>query len=252
MRTITFDGTSLNSGNYTTRKLTHDEATEKDLFSYNLTRERGAVIVNSEYKFKKIVLEGTIKGTSADDLEQNIDTFKQLLSQQEKHLDIQYASGTRRYVSTATQIVIARDFYHLNYAPFTVELLISSGVGKDTTSTSYSTYSIELHSLEDATFTIAGTLPPPCTIELEFITADTVTTVEVTINGDKITVDEAISADDVLVIDTHNKKVTLNGTEANYAGRFPRLIIGSNTYLVDVSSTSHQYDLEIQYTKNYL
>jgi len=252
MRTITFDGTSLNSGNYITRKLTHDEATEKDLFAYNLTRERGAIIVNSDYKFKKIVLEGIVKGTSADDLEQNLDTFKATLAEQEKHLDIQYASGTRRYVATATQIVIIRDFYHLNYAPFTVELFIASGAGKDTTSTSYSTYSIDISSLEDATFSIGGTLPPPCTIELVFNAADTVTTTEVTINGDRITIDEVISADDILIIDTVNKKVTINGAEKDYTGRFPRLLIGTNTYLIDISSVSHEYDLQIQYTKNYL
>lgn len=252
MRTITYDNTSINSGNYITRKVMHDEATKRDLMAYDLTRERGAILVNSEYQTKKIVLEGIIKGTSADDLESNIDTFKALIAEQERNLDIQYASGTRRYVATAVQTVILRDFYHLNYAPFTIEFLIASGAGKDTVSSSYQTYSIEVASLESASFIVGGTLVPPCTIELTFNSATSVSQVSVTINGDRITAEEAISATDELVINTLTKKVTLNGAEKDYVGRFPKLVIGTNTYTVAVSSTNHQYDLEINYTKNYL
>ena len=54
MRTITYDNTSINSGNYITRKVMHDEATKRDLMAYDLTRERGAILVNSEYQTKKI------------------------------------------------------------------------------------------------------------------------------------------------------------------------------------------------------
>ena len=85
-----------------------------------------------------------------------------------------------------------------------------------------------------------------------FKIATSVTTVSVLINGDKITIDETITAGQVLVIDTENKNVTLNGTEKRYTGIFPRLILGTNNYKIVTSSASHLYDVTVSYTKTYL
>jgi phage-related protein len=252
MRSITFDSTSISSGNYTVRRVLHDKATPRDLYLYELTREGGASLVNAEWKPKKIVIEGTIKGATIATLETNIDTFKQLLSGQNKNLDIQYENGTRRYVATVNSITIERDYYHLNYAPFSVEFTIPSGIGKDITTSLYMTQSIILHTLENVSFTTTGSAIPKCTIELDFVTASSVSQVSVTINGDKITVSETITAGQVLIIDTENKKVTINGVEKRYTGLFPRLQLGSNSYMIATSSSSHMYDVTITYTKTYL
>jgi hypothetical protein len=252
MRSITFDSTSISSGNYTVRKVLHDTATPRDLFMYELTRESGAELVNTEWKTKKIIIEGTIQGSSISDLETNIDSFKLLMSGQNKNLDIQYESGTRRYVATASVIQIERDFYHLNYAPYSVEFQIPDGVGMATTSSSHSTTSIAVATLETDSFTITGTKIPKYNIAIDFDTATAVTEVTVTINGDAITVSEAISAGQVLVIDAENKKCTIDGVEKRYTGFFPRLILGSNSYKIATTATARQYNVLITYTPKYL
>jgi hypothetical protein len=219
---------------------------------YELTRESGAELINAEWKPKKIIVEGTIRGTTVEGLETNIDSFKRLISGQNKNLDVQYETGTRRYIATAQVVQVERDFYHLNFAPYSVEFVIPSGVGKSTTSSTYATQSIVAQTLEDTTFTIDGTKAPKCTIQLDFETATGVTSVSVTINGDRITIDDAISAGETLIIDTDNKKVTLEGVEKRYTGLFPRLQLGSNTYKIATTSTNHLFDVLVTYTKTYL
>lgn len=252
MKTISFDSTSLNTGNYTVRRILHDTSTPRDLYMYELTREGGAELVNTEWKPKKIIVEGTIRGTTIEDLEANIDTFKQLVSGKEKNLDVQYETGTRRYVATAQIVQIERDYYHLNYAPYTIEFMIPSGDGKDIATSTYATSSIVANTLQDMTFTIYGTKNPKYQIELFFNSSTSVTSVSVNINGDTITVDEAISAGQILIIDAINKKVTLDGTEKRYTGLFPRLQLGTNNYRILMSSVSHSYDVTVIYTKTYL
>lgn len=234
------------------RRVLHDSGTPRELYMYDLTRDGGAELVNAEWKPKKIIIEGIIKGTDIEDLEANIDTFKKYLSGQGKNLDIEYASGTRRYEATASVVTIERDYYHISYAPFSIEFTTPLGFGKDISTTSYSTYSIALHTLTTDSFSILGTVVPKYQIQLLFKLATAVSTVSVTINGDKITIDEAITAGQTLVIDTDNKKVTLAGVEKRYTGIFPRLILGTNNYKIVTSSTSHLYDVTVNYIKTYL
>lgn len=234
------------------RKVLHDEALPRELFMYGLTRERGALLVNDEWQPKKIIIEGIIKGTSISELETNIDTFKKNLAGKNKILDVQYESGTRRYLATAQVIQIERDYYHLNYAPYSVAFMIPEGVGKATSASSVGTVSIERHTLEDVSFTADGTAVPKFSISLLFKLVNSVTSVSLTINGDQITVDEPISAGQTLVIDAENKRVTLDGVEKIYTGLFPRLQLGSNGYKIVIGSVSHQYDVTVTYTKAYL
>jgi hypothetical protein len=37
-----------------------------------------------------------------------------------------------------------------------------------------------------------------------------------------------------------------------YNGLFPRLVLGTNNYVIGVSSSSHRYDVLVTYTPKYL
>jgi len=251
MRNISFDSTSINSGNYTVKTVQHDDATTRDLFMYELTRESGSELVSTYYQPKKIIIAGTIKGTDVDNLETNIDTFKQLMGGKDKILDIEYASGTRRYIATVKVVQIERDYYNITNVPFSVEFAIPAGFGKDISVTAYTTASV-LHTLQDTSLNILGTVVPKYDITITFSAASSVTEVSVTINGDKITVAQAITDGQSLIIDAENKKVTIAGVETDYTGLFPRLQLGANTYKIVTKSTSHSYNVVVSYTKKYL
>lgn|SRR5574343_260639 len=252
MQSVSFNGTSLSSGNYTVKTVRHESMTDRDIFQYQLARESGAVHVNSEWKPKKIIVEGTIKGASASDLETNIDVFKRELAYEKKNLDIEYISGTRRYKATAQSITIERDHYHLTYAPYSIEFFIPSGFGEATSASTHQTQSIAVTSLETDSFTVSGTVEPFYTIQLDFEVANSVSKLSCTINGDRIEINESISAGQTVVIDAENKKITLDGVEKRYNGFFPRLVLGENDYVIGVSSSSHRYDVLVTYTPKYL
>ena len=56
----------------------------------------------------------------------------------------------------------------------------------------------------------------------------------------------------VLIVDAEQKIVTLNGSEIDYNGVFPVFSVGTNSYTIDVTGTSIDYDVTLKYRKTYL
>jgi hypothetical protein len=252
---ITFDNVGLNSSPYGIKGINHEETAPRDILSFSLARERGSIIVDTNYQSKIIQIEGNITGSSPADLENKIDTFKELMSRELKNLDIDYAGGTRRYKATANATQINRQFFHLNYAPFTVSFIIPSGVGEDITATNQQTLAIPATTAVPSyvsSITIGGTAYPQPTFKLTFTAQAGISAVSLLVNGSKITYTGTIAVNDVLVFDTENKKVTLNAVEKDYTGIFPSLIIGNNVWQTDVICTTATYKMDIDYYKKYL
>lgn len=248
---ITFDNVGLNTTPYGIKGINHEETAPRDINSFGLAKERGSIIVDTNYQAKTIQIEGIITGSSQADLESKVDAFKELMSREMKNLDIDYAGGIRRYKATAGQVSINRQYFHLNYAPFTVTFIIPSGVGEDITVTNNQTTGITQAS-KSALVTILGTAYPTPTAKLTFSACNAVSVVSFMVAGTKITYTGAIAVNDVLIFDTENKKVTLNGVEKDFTGMFPSFVVGENTWQIDVTSTSHTYKLDIDYYKKFL
>lgn len=248
---ITFDSVSLVSTPYTVKKITHENADSRVLNLQDLARQRGGILINAEYKPKIIRIEGNITGTSNADLEGNIDTFKELMSRQSKNLDISYDSGTRRFIATNRSVTIEREYFHLNYAPYSIEMLVPAGVGYNITSTTETTAGLTSKNLTD-TLDILGTADPKMKITLTMTTVSSISSFYFLVNGYKITVTDTFSNGDVVVIDAATLKVTVNGTEYDYTGIFPVWGIGTNTYNLVITGTSITYTLTFEYTQTYL
>jgi hypothetical protein len=248
---ITFDNVGLNSAPYAIKGINHEETAPRNITSFSLAKERGSIIVDSNYNSKTIQIEGIVSGSDPADLENKIDTLKELMSRELKNLDIDYAGGVRRYKATVNSMQINRQYFHLNYAPFTATFVIPSGVGEAITITNQQITGITDPSKTGST-TILGTAFPMPTIKLTFTAVSAVTAVSFTAGGTKITYSGAILVNGVLIIDIENKKVSLNGSEKDYTGMFPAFVIGNNDWVIDVTSTSHTYKLDIDYYKKYL
>ncbi len=248
---ISFDNTSLITYPFTAKTVAHDSASPRDVNLFNLARQRGSILVNAEYKPKTIKIAGNIKGADVAELEANIDTLKELLSRQGKNLDIEYASGTRRYVATVVNLEISRDFYHLSFVPFTAEFIVPSGIGKDPTLAT-ATISAITTAQYIGTISMVGTTYPKPMITLTFSVASSVSKLEFLANGEKISISHAIIAGDVVVIDCENMQVTINGALVDYTGIFPTFGISANIYDIEITSMSHNYALKIDYYKLYI
>ena len=99
---------------------------------------------------------------------------------------------------------------------------------------------------------MVGTTYPKPVITLTFSTASSVSKLEFLANGEKVSISHAIIAGDVVVIDTENMQVTINGAIVDYTGIFPTFGIGANVYDIEITSTSHNYSVKIDYYKLYI
>lgn len=249
--TLTFDSVDLMATPYIVRYIKHDGNPDRRLEREKLSRSRGTILLDEEFGEKVFEMAGKITGTSQANLEANIDTFKELMSRKSKNLDIGYGVSTRRYVAYVDDLKIDRDFYHLVFAPFSLKFIVPDGIGVDPTPSDI-VLSNQTGASVSGNFTIEGSAYPEPEITFSFDSASSATKLELTVNGDKITITTAISASDILVIDCANKKITKNGTEIDYTGIFPRFIVGSNPYVIAITSSSHQYDMDLKYSKTYL
>jgi len=231
--TVQFDGVSLQNVNRVVRSIQHDSAPARDIEILPLAREEGGILVSEHYQPKMIQVDGILKASSQSGLETIIDDFKELLSRKNKNLDITYASGTRRYVAYARNVFINRNFFHLNFAPYTIEFIVPAGVGKDIASTeALDDVSISSYPYSDSV-TFSGSATPKPIIKLTFGTGwnnaygikfkNTDTDEECI-----ITRSSGFSSGDFLEIDCENKEVKINDTEIEFYRVFPSFEIGSN------------------------
>lgn len=248
---IKFDNVSLMADPFNVTEVTTDSTAARDLFMYNLARQRGSSLVGAEYKAKVFKLIGSITGATQADLDDHIDEFTELISRKSKNLDIDHGSGTRRYVATVSKVEIPRQHHHITYIPFVVEFVAPSGIGIDIAETTATTAGIATL-INTATLTALGSARPKMRLKLNITSATAITKLEFLCNGDKITLTNAIVAGDEIIIDENTLKVTLNGTEMAYTGIFPQFDIGANVYSIQFTGTSLVYTASLIYTKTYL
>lgn len=248
---ITFDNVSLESGAYRTEGIKHESSAPRDMYVYTLARERGSVLVDSRFQSKEITVFGRIKASSQGELEQAVDAFKELLSREDKVLDVEYATGTRRYRAYALQPKINREFFHVSYAPFEATFIVPTGVGEDINPVVSSSLNFT-GAMQTGTLNAGGSTFPVPKIQISIDSGTAVSSISFQCNGDKITLAKALVASDTVVFDTENKKVTVNGAEQEYTGMFPKFVVGDNAWRIDVVRTACQYDTVFTYTKKWL
>ena len=230
--TVQFDSASLQNVNRVVTTAKHDSAPDRDLEILPLARGEGGVFVSDHYQSKIILVSGVIKASSQDNLETEIDTFKELLSRKNKNLDIEYAGSTRRYVAYSRLVSINRDFFHLNFAPYSVEFVAPAGIGKDVSVTA-ALNAVSADPTYTGAVTFTGSAEPKPLITLTFGAGWTSAYGIKFANTDKdeeciINYSAGFSNSDILEIDCEARKVELNDNEIPFYRVFPTFEIASN------------------------
>lgn len=237
MSFIKFDNVDiLSTTTYITRFVKHESATPRELITLDLARDDGAILINDRRGVKKITIQGILIASSESALDTAIDTFKEVLSRQQKYLDISFEGSTRRYIATCTAHEFDRDFFHLLFVPYTAEFTVLSGVGTEYNETTLIdnvdlTYSSGYCPF---TATFAGTAKPAPVFKITFSSNDANATgvmLENVTTGEKLIYTQlaGIAQNDYFEVDYVNKQVRYNGVVKNYIGTFPSLIVGSNS-----------------------
>lgn len=261
--TVSYNGNSLNTWSPSTRvgigiaKDGIDMVSMPDKVTpiYALAANDGNVASRATYPQKRITINGFISGSSENNLDSRIDSFKALFNQDGKDLDIYYDGSTRRYVAVVDGLpVVRRD--RGGFATFTVNF-IAQPFGTETSSTNLFTVSNNTTGATTQTPTIAGTAP----IQLPVIT---ITIDALTGAGDYIQIGNdlndqtmliyglGLQAGDVIVIDSRTKTVTINDVQVDVYGTFITLTPGASSISYIDGFTTRQVDIVADYYKRYL
>lgn len=232
----------------------HETVTDRVLTALPLASEDGSILVADRRGVKIIILQGTLIASSQANLDAAIDSFNELLSRQEKNLDISWNGSTRRYVATCTKHTYDRDHYNTNAVPWTAEFTVFSGEGKDTSSTT----ALNAHSLTSTnpvadSFTMSGSKPAKPYITIHGANFSAVTCgieYKNTDTGEKIIINKqsAVASTSYFIIDCLSKKTyysTDNVTLVEYPfyGVFPNFKIGTNNVQITCGSIYNQTTL---------
>lgn len=208
------------------------------------------------YPSRTVKIAGTIHGSSEADLDSRIDTFKGYFNGKDKNLDIAYGSSTRRYIATKNTMAISRRNTAL-FADFAIEFVCTQPFGVDTSATNIANQTGQTGNSHTYTPTIGGNAPvqyPVITIEINTITA----------GGDYIIISNDLNtqemllyglgfaASDVVVIDTFERTVTINGDPVDYLGAFLELEPGSQSITITDGFTARNIDILVEYYKRWL
>ena len=139
-RTISYDSISLQDSTYQTQEIEHESVDHREINIQRLGIRDGGKFVADVFAPRYIRVRGRVAGSSIDDLEDKIDDLKELLNRKEKHLDVQYASGTRRYIASCSSFKITRAHYHITFAPFEAVFVVGNppfGIALDTSTAEF-------------------------------------------------------------------------------------------------------------------
>ncbi len=234
----------------------HTDLPTKIAELYAIAGADRSAIMSTSYPSKTITLAGAIKGSTQDDLDSRIDTFKGYFRGTDKNLDIDYAGTTRRYIATVNTTSIKRMQQSL-WAIFTIEFICTLPFGKETSSSSLFSSLNQTTASKNFTPTIGGTAPfqlgiITLTIDSLTGTADYISISNDLNNQQMLLFGLGLANGDVIVIDCDQRTVTVNGVVVDYQGTFLELAPGASSITIANAFTTCQIDYVGIYYKRYL
>lgn len=262
---ITYDGYDLQTANIVVRDIEHESNSHKEINLQRFAEREGGKIFNVGFNVKIIRISGTLIGSSKADLEGKIDTLKKYLNKNEKNLDIDYSTGTRRYKATCSSVKFDRKYHSINTILFEAEFVVNDppfGIGLDTTTledlgnTGSSATTVTLENIGTADF--GGTIRPFPKIKITLTACNGIRhLVFSNTNEDGYYTRTVIEGQkfyngDIVIIDTEEGIVTLNGNEIEYRDGMPKFSLANNRYNLEIIGLSYTIDIKIIYYDTWL
>jgi hypothetical protein len=253
---IAYNGNSLQTSSIFIGSIDAESIPTKNVKAYALAHGNGSRIPYISYPSKTITVTGTIYGNSISALDAALDTFRSYFNGQDQNLDIGYASGTRRYIATVNTLSITRPG-GLNFAKFSLEFLCTQPFGQNVSASTILNVSARTGASYTDLFTFTGTAPyqrPIFTLTYTAVTATGVQPLMIGNNntGQQITISRVPAASDIIVIDTTQKTVIVNGVLFDFSGAFPEFPPGPGSIGYSDGFTSRTFNYNVTYNPMYL
>jgi hypothetical protein len=209
---------------------------------------RGASVLRSVFQEKVIQVDGIIFVDSSSNFTTKLQEFTQQLLRDARDLKIENENGTFQYdgcyVVNSDRMVDTQNPENILHIPFSIQFIAPKGFCHEIDETNHSDDDITSFPHTD-TITIDGTVnPEPAITDIIFTNQTTNTQISV------LSIDTGsgqANDGDILVIDTANKTVKMNGTEVEYDGVFPSFNIDDNIYQVTIAGTSNIAEEQTSY-----
>lgn len=253
---IEFDGYSLQSADVIAQDIVIYSAPSRELINYKVPRNDGGRLNGNYYRQRIIKVKGIMKAASRVLLEQAMDTFKRRMHTPEGNFDLKVNGEIRRIPATlqnSGEMFADRKGYHINITPFSLEFLALDPFFHDVDYTATTSENIT-NLAYPITVENLGTIyaRPVVTVIFEAASSVTSFTFRNLSNGKSMLITRSFIAGDILVIDTEESSVTVNGVEVDYDGLFPTLDYGSNNCTLTTAGSSVQYTSTISFKRSYL
>lgn len=247
---IIFEWYWLQNSNIITSETNFWNLPKIDLLTYRTPKSDWWWVIDRFYAERDIKLSWVIYWSDTEDLEDRIDAFKNVFSKKTWYLDFKVNWVYRRTkVSLINSDIIDRRHYDITRAKFDLTFKAMEVFRYEKDHVYKAFFGTTTNINEDITNT--GSIYSDPVINILVNSATTVTQIKAKIWTKQITINQTISAWDIIEIDWINKQVTINWTPVDYLGSFP--VIDSWVNLFDFQSNwTFDYDIVVLYRKNYL
>lgn len=221
-----------------------------NLLTYDNPKNDGGGVLDRFYKQRTITLAGSIIGTDSEDIENKIDALKKALSVKTGYLDFKVNGVYRRILCSLTNSdIVNRAHYDVDKGKFKLTFTALDPFWSEKVWSSALFTGVNAEINED--INNEGSQYSNPIINILVNSASGTNEIKVKIGDNQIIINENISTDDIVEIDTINKVVTINDASIDFGGKFPKLEAGVNNLNV-VSNGTYDYDISVLFSKNYL
>lgn len=246
---VVYKSTSVQTANVFVNTIQHETIPKKTMNKYPVVRSHRSKLMPPSYYEREITIKGKIIGTSIDNVNTRADQFKAAMNPVENtgNLDIDYASGTRRYVATIVdcQVFPADALFGRDFT--LVFVCVDPPWGTDTSSATILNVTSQTTTPISHAITIGGNAieqVPVITYTLNSFSGAAFNTIyfKNPISGQEISVARTWVAADVILITPDLLSIKVNGTEVDYDGAFPSYIPGAGTLVIRDNFTARNYN----------
>lgn len=260
MQSINYGFLNLNDSDIVISDISHEDMGSKEQNFQRFAMREGGNFAIPTFNAKRINMSGHVKKASKALLEAEIDRMKKFLNYNEQNLDIEYSSGTRRYIASCTKVVFKRAYYTIDYIEFSLEFTVSNppfGTELDTSTLEYlgktSTFASTMTGEHQGVSDFNGSFHPYPIIRINMTAVDGLRSLAFrnTDEDGKVTA-TTISGHkfydgDIILINTQDGTVTVNGVDVDFQFGLPAFSLSDNRWTLDVVAISYNIDVKFIY-----
>ncbi len=242
---VLFDSLNINDNvNYFLTLLNHEGSPASELDVQKIARSNESTLLRKGFRTKIIQASVTVIDTTLEALDSRLDTFKKTIEGQDKNLDVDFASGTRRYICTGFISSVDRK---PRQAVINLRFECYKATGEDTTATT-TTKSGKTTTPYTDTLAVGGSAPaqPIITITLNSFTGTSLRWMKFknVDTGEAVLITASDWAgSDSIIINCETMIVTKNGVAIAYNGFVPTFPVGTVNWEYSDSFTARNVNI---------